>query len=129
MFLGTFTPKLLSNDQIALPAKIRSKLDSNQAVLTTGFETCIYGFSVQEWEKLAEIELQKPLSSEEGRRVRRQFFASAEVVDLDGQGRFVLPNFLKNYAELTSDLIIVGVGDHFEIWNNDEWQTITSQSS
>lgn len=129
MFLGTFTPKLLANEQIALPSKIRGKLNSNQAVLTTGFEKCVYGFSVEEWEKLATIELSKPLSTEEGRKVRRQVFASAEVVDLDNQGRFVLPQFLKKYADITSDLVIVGVGDHFEIWSSNEWKTITSQSS
>ena len=124
MFLGTFRPKLLSSGQISLPAKLRANLSGNKAVLTTGFESCIYGFSLTDWERIALSELTKPLSTEEGRKIRRQFFAAAEEIDLDSQGRFVIPEYLRVYAGVNGELVVVGAGDHFEIWESVNWEKI-----
>ena len=129
MFLGTFTPKLLAKGQISLPAKIRSALGADRAVLTTGFEKCIYGFSIEEWNKLAALELAKPLSSDEGRAIRRKMFAAACEIDTDDQGRFVLPEFLRDYAGIKEDLVVIGAGDHFEIWSNSEYARISNEST
>ncbi len=123
MFLGTFTPKFLAKGQIALPAKIRNGLGGDRTVLTTGFDKCLYGFSLEDWQKIAASELVKPLSTAEGRLVRRQMFASAEEVDLDNQGRFVINENLRNYAGINGEeVIVIGAGDHFEIWDKNEWE-------
>lgn len=130
MFLGTFTPALASTGQVALPAKLRSALGSDRAVITTGFDKCLYGFSVEEWNKMAALELTKPLSTTEGRTIRRQMFAKAIEVDLDEQGRFVIPEGLRQYAGISKNIAISGAGDHFEIWDKNEWEkTITHQYS
>lgn len=128
MFLGTFTPKLLAKGQVSLPAKIRSALGSDRAVLTTGFEKCLYGFSGEEWNKLAGLELAKPLSTAEGREIRRKMFAAACEIETDDQGRFVLPDFLRDYAGINDDLVIIGAGDHFEIWNTKEYERISKET-
>lgn len=124
MFLGTFTPKFLAKGQISLPAKIRNSLGDSRAIITTGLDKCLYGFSLTDWNKIAEQELAKPLSSEEGRRIRHQIFAGALEIDLDDQGRFVIPENLRRFAGLNKDLVVVGAGDHFEIWDKDEWEKI-----
>ncbi len=124
MFLGTFTPKILGNWQMVLPAKIRSALGSDRAIVTTGFDKCLFGFSLPEWEKIGDLELVKPLSSVEGRNVRRRIYAEAQEVDFDDQGRFVIPENLRRYAGITADLVVVGAGDHFEIWDQSEWEKI-----
>lgn len=126
MFLGTFTPKLLANGQLSLPAKIRSALGSDRAVLTTGFEKSIYGFSTDEWNKLAAMELAKPLSTDEGRDIRRKMFAAACEIETDDQGRFVLPEFLKKYAGIQEELVVIGAGDHFEMWNTHEYERVVT---
>lgn len=124
MFLGTFNPKLLARDQVVLPAKIRSNLGNDRAILTTGFDKCIYGFSLEDWNKIAEQELIKPLSTLEGRKIRQVMFARALEVDFDDQGRFVIPGSLREYAGIASELTVIGAGDHFEIWNTEEWEKV-----
>lgn len=126
MFLGTFTPKFLAKGQISLPAKIRNSLGGNRAIITTGLDKCLYGFSITDWDKIAQQELVKPLSSEEGRRIRHQIFAGAVEIDLDDQGRFVIPENLRSFADLNENLMVIGAGDHFEIWDKDEWLSYTS---
>ena len=127
MFLGTFTPKLLNTGQMSLPAKIRNGLTGERAILTSGFETCVYGFSHEEWEKISTQELTKPLSTGEGRQIRRQMFGMATEVELDDQGRFVVPEFLRAYAKLSENVLVIGAGDHFEIWNEAEFTRISNE--
>lgn len=125
MFLGTFSPSLASTGQVALPVKLRSALGSDRAVITTGFDKCIFGFSLTEWQKLGEMELVKPLSTLEGRNVRRRMYAEAVEVDLDDQGRFVIPEILRKYAGIKEKIAVIGAGDHFEIWDKDEWTNLS----
>lgn len=126
MFLGTFSPSLASTGQVALPVKLRSALGSDRAIITTGFDKCIFGFSLTEWQKLGEMELIKPLSTVEGRNVRRRMYAEAVEVDLDDQGRFVIPEILRSYAGIKEKIAVIGAGDHFEIWDKDEWEKINN---
>lgn len=126
MFLGTFTPTLASTGQLALPSKLRSALGSDRAVITTGFDKCVNGFSVDDWNAIAQQELVKPLSAPEGRKIRHQMFANAIEVDLDDQGRFVVPETLRKFAGIQTQIVVVGAGDHFEIWDKDEWLSYTS---
>lgn len=129
MFLGTFEPKLLANGQVSLPSKIRGALGQDRAIITTGFDKCIYGFSVEDWQRITDEELQKPLSTVEGRQVRQRMFAAALEVDFDSQGRFVIPENLKKFAGISETLIIIGAGDHFEIWDRQEWSQYSAQMS
>lgn len=124
MFLGTFTLKLLANSQVVLPAKIRSQLPDRRAVLAKGFDKCVYGFTVEAWQKLSEQELLKPLLTEDGRRMRQRVFSQAEEVDCDKQGRFVVPAYLRQHASIDEEIVIIGTGDHFEIWDKDEWEQV-----
>jgi len=121
MFLGTFTPVLASTGQVALPSKIRSSLGGDRAIITTGFDKCVNGFSVGDWNVIAQSELVKPLSTPEGRKIRHQMFANAIEVDLDDQGRCVIPESLRKFANIKTQIVVVGAGDHFEIWDKDEW--------
>lgn len=126
MFLGTFSPSLASTGQVALPSKLRNSLGSDRAILTTGFDKCLNGFSIEDWNKISQLELTKPLSEADGRKVRHQMFAGAIEVDLDDQGRFVIPENLRNFAGIKDELVFVGAGDHFEIWDKDEWLSYSS---
>lgn len=128
MFLGTFKSKLLTKNQHSLPSKIRAGLDGRRAIISIGFDKCIYGFSAKDWEKIVEQELMKPLISEEGRRIRQRIFAQAEEVDLDKQGRFVIPEYLRSYAGILEDIVVIGAGDHFEIWSAPEWEKIRAKT-
>jgi MraZ protein len=123
MFLGSYEPNLIGKGRLALPKKIRSEVAGGRLVLTIGFERCIYGFTEKDWEKILAPELERPLFSDaEGRDLRRKMCMEAMMVELDAQGRFVIPEVMVRYANLTGQPIIVGAGDHFEIWEEKNWQ-------
>lgn len=124
MFLGNFPTKLTSNHQLSLSVRLRSSLGSNKLIIAKGFDKCVYGFSSAEWQKIAEQELLKPLLTQEGRRMRQKVFSQAEEVDLDNQGRFVVPEYLLTHAMLKDEVVVIGAGDHFEIWDQTEWEQI-----
>ncbi len=127
MFLGTFNPVLASTGQVALPVKLRSALGGDRAIITTGFDKCINGFSLEDWKRISDQEIfNKTLFSEEGRKIRHQMFANAVEVDLDDQGRFVIPEPLRKFAGVKTQIAVIGAGDHFEIWDKDEWLSYSS---
>lgn len=122
MYLGTYEPNLIGENRLALPKKIRNELSGERIVLTTGFEECIFGFSEKMWEQTVASEVAKPISDEIGRTLRRQMFADASIIELDSQGRFVIPENLVKFANIKSEISIIGAGDHFEIWDRTKWQ-------
>lgn len=124
MFLGTFQTRFSGNKRVILPKKLRIELSSNFVVLTKGLDGCIWGFSEDDFEKQAQEHLSIPLTDERGRSLRRYFFSSAEIVELDHQGRVVLPTALLIYSGITSDILVVGSGDHFEIWHPEKWESV-----
>ncbi len=123
MFLGTYEPNLMDKGRVALPKKIRNSLGGDRIVLTTGFEHCIFGFPEKSWEEVTRTELARPLfSDKEGRDLRRKMYSGAVSIDLDAQGRFVLPQEMMGYADISESLVIIGAGDHFEIWSKRNWE-------
>ena len=91
-------------------------------VLTVGFEKCVFGFDEGDWEKIVSPELERPLFSDsEGRKLRRKMCAEAMVIRLGAQGRFVLPERMQRFAGIKEQVVLIGAGDHFEIWEKSEW--------
>ena len=122
MFLGSYTPSFdLKSRRIALPKKIRDHLATSEIILSYGFEKCIFGFDIQAWGKESQKQLAGSLTDRSSRSLRRLFFSTAERIELDDQGRFVIPGYLLDYAQIKKP-IIIGAGDHFEIWDEEIWQ-------
>lgn len=127
MFLGTFTPNLMEKGRLALPKKIRDELGGSRLVLTIGFEQCIFGFTQKSWEEVIAPEMSRPLfSDKEGRDLRRKMCAEAVNIELDSQARFIIPERMIEFSSIAQDIIIIGAGDHFEIWNKDAWEEYRS---
>lgn len=123
MFLGTFEPNLTAKGRIALPKKIRQEVTSSRIVLTIGFEKCIFGFTEKIWEGIIETELNRPLFSDrQGRDLRRKMCAEAVNIELDSQGRFIIPERMLTFADIKNKLSVIGAGDHFEIWDKEKWE-------
>ena len=122
MLLGTYQPNLIGKNRLALPVKLRREIKGNRLVLAVGFEECILGFEERKWQEATATDLARPLSDQNGRGLRRKMFSQAEVVELDGQGRFVIPENLATGGELKSEIVVIGAGHHFEIWNKDNWE-------
>lgn len=121
MFLGEYKPNVTEGARIALPKKLREQIDGNSVILSRGFEKCIFGYDRQEWVKEAEKQVSLPISDPKVRTLKRYMFSGAIDVELDSQGRLVIPGPLKDYASLSGEIVVVGAGDHFEIWDSVVW--------
>lgn len=127
MFLGNFRTRFTGLRRIVLPKKFREELKGDGVILTKGIDGCIWGFSKKEWEAEAKKQLEVPVTDEKGRFLRRYLFASAQATELDYQGRFIIESSLIDFAQIKQEILIVGTGDHFEIWNPKKWEKVISQ--
>ncbi len=124
MFLGSYKPSFdRASKRLALPIQIRDYLATSKIILSYGFEKCIFGFDTEAWEKESAKQLARSITDSNARANRRFFFASARFIDIDSQGRIVIPSALLEYAQIKQPLII-GAGDHFEIWDQRNWRGI-----
>jgi len=121
LFLGEYDHTLDERGRVTLPKKIRYELGEREVILTRGFDRCIFGYDLAAWEKEATKQLETPVTGQEGRDLRRYVFGAAEKAETDKLGRVVLPTHLKEYAGIREDVKVIGAGDHFEIWDKNQW--------
>ncbi len=122
MFLGEYEHTIDTKARMAVPAKFRTLIQASRgAVLSKGMGTCLAVYLLDRWEEKSN-ELVVGRSSEELRDFERRIYPSASEIDLDAQGRMIIPAKLRAYAKLESEATIVGVRDHFEIWDRATWQ-------
>lgn len=122
MFLGEYFPALTSSHRIALPKKIREQISGGSLVLAKGFEKCLLGYDKTDWETETHKQLAAPIADAKSRHLKQYFFSGAVEVELDEQGRTVLPEGLARYAGVTEKVVVIGAGDHFEVWEPGLWQ-------
>jgi len=113
LFLGKYTHQLTGGNRVVLPKKIRAEISGDEVILAAGFESCIAGFDRKKWEEIAKEQLEIPLYENKGRVLRRQLFANAMILKVDGQGRVVLPQDLATMAGIKEKITVIGAGDHF----------------
>lgn len=122
MFLGEYLIKFSGKGRVILPKKLRSEVSGKEIILSRGFEECIWGYTLEGFEIEAGRQLETSATEEKARNLRRYLFSGSEPVELDGQGRFVIPGSLLAYAKVINEVVIIGAGDHFEIWNKQAWK-------
>lgn len=120
MFLGEYEHALDVKGRLAVPAKFRGHLEQG-AVLSKGMGRCLSIYTMVRWEEKS-VALVDGKTDEELRDFERRIYPSASEVELDGQGRLVLPAKLREYANLKSEVTVVGVRDHIEIWDRVNWR-------
>lgn len=121
MFLGEYNLKFSGKGRVVLPKLMREEV-RGKVILSRGFEGCIWGFSQEGFEKEAERQLEISATEERARMIRRYLFSGSVSAELDAQGRFVIPSALLIYAKADNEVVIIGCGDHFEIWNSSLWK-------
>jgi MraZ protein len=120
MFLGQFDHTIDAKGRMAVPARFRGQLEKG-AVISKGMGACLSVYTMQRWEEKS-AELVEGKTSEELRDFERRIYPSASEVELDGQGRLVIPGRLRTFAGLDSEVTVAGVRDHIEIWDRATWQ-------
>jgi len=124
VFFGEYQVRFQKEkNRLALPAKIRNQIKGEEVVLSCGFDGCIFGYEKGEWQRFTKKELSGSVTERRSRQVRRHLFSGAAIINYDAQGRAVIPQNLVDYANLAGEQVtVIGTGDHFEIWNSQEWQ-------
>lgn len=128
MFMGEYNHTIDAKGRLIIPAKIREQLGEH-CVLTKGLDNCITIYTESSW-----IELSKALQSlstnkANARAVKRFYFGSAAELEFDKQGRILVPNPLREHAELQKDVVIIGTGDHVEIWSRQRYDSYNAEVS
>ena len=120
MLLGEYALRIDHKGRLAIPARFREVFRAG-LVLSRGFDKCLIAYTVAEWEKVAEKLAALPLTQLNPRRVSRFTFSGAFDLELDRQGRVIIPLTLRQYAELNDEAIVVGAYSHLQIWSRKLW--------
>ena len=120
MIIGEYQQKLGDKNRIAFPKKFREEL-GNKLIMTKGYEGCLVIMSPAQWEEMVSDSVSGPFVSGVVRDTSRFLLAGASEIELDSQGRFVIPTYLKEYSELDSEGVFLGLGRWVELWGSEKW--------
>jgi len=123
MFLGEFEHTIDDKGRLTIPAKFRDELESG-VVITRGLDGCLWAYGRSEWETLAEKIAQMPTTNPAARNFARFMFSGAFDSIPDRQGRIIVPQNLRSYADIQNETIIIGVMNRLEIWNPAKWSEV-----
>ena len=120
MLIGEYQHAIDLKKRLAVPSKFRSEL-KNKVVVTRGLDKCLFIYPMKVWEELAGKLGTLPVGEAATRSFIRLMLAGAVDVEVDKQGRILIPDYLKEYAGLKRNVIVAGVYNRLEIWDEDKW--------
>lgn len=126
MFLGEYTHTIDDKGRLTIPAKFRGELAAGM-VVTRGFDNNLMVYPLSEWEKLAAEILSRPLAEARMREFRRRVFSGAVDVEPDRQGRILIPPYLRDFAHIEGEVVVVGMFNYIEVWSTAEWTAVREQ--
>ncbi|MBP5623367.1 MAG: division/cell wall cluster transcriptional repressor MraZ [Lachnospiraceae bacterium] len=121
MFMGEYNHTVDEKGRLIIPVKFRDELGS-EFVVTKGLDGCLFAYDLTEWRVLEEKLRALPLTNKDARAFARFMLAGAASVEIDKQGRILLPQVLRNFAGLEKDVVLIGVASRIEIWNKEKWE-------
>ena len=124
MFTGEFFHSFDEKGRVNFPAKLREEL-GEQFVITKGLDGCLSAYSMEKWEHISKIV--DGLPQAKARNLKRFMFSSATVVNPDTQGRVLVTQTLRGYANITKDVAVIGACDHVEIWDREAWAALNAE--
>ena len=122
MLIGQYTHDLDPKKRLTLPSKWRTDL-GKKVVVTSGLDNSLFVFSVKEWEKVAEKLSQSGFGNVDTRSFNRFILGNAFETDVDAAGRIVIPDTLKDFAHLSSKVVLAGMYSRIEIWEENAWKS------
>ena len=121
MFLGQYRHTIDEKGRLTIPARFRDLLEQG-AYVTQGLEKNLMVLTADAFEQLARQTNRSSLTDQTAREFKRLLFSTAERLEPDKNGRILLPQFLREFTGLDAEVMLVGVGTHFEIWPTDAWE-------
>lgn len=122
MLIGEFKHTLDKKRRVALPAKFRREL-GKKVIITNGFDKCLFIYPPTEWQKFSEKLETLPVGQSRTRGINRFMFGGAQEIDIDSLGRILVPEFLYDFAGLHIKVVMVGIQNRVEVWDERLWQT------
>lgn len=127
MFIGEYHHTLDEKGRMAVPIKFRVAL-AQGAVVTRGLDRSLFLYPKKEWDKLAEKLASLPLSQADTRAFARLMLAGAMEVEVDKSGRVNLPEYLRTYAGLKKDVVVAGLYNRLEVWDEEAWKDYAAKT-
>ena len=128
MLIGEYEHSLDAKGRLIMPAKLRTDM-GEKFIITKGLDGCLFVFSQNEWSNFESKLKELPLTNKNARDFVRFFLSGATECEIDKQGRFLLVNTLREYAEIIKEVIIIGVGTRLEIWDKEKWKKYNSNEN
>jgi MraZ protein len=130
LLTGTHSRTLDEKNRLALPKRVREQLgDPGTLFVTPGPDQCLWLYTQQGLDQLADKLDKAPAADAEARVFRRLYFAQTEAVDLDRNSRILVPERLVQFAGLQRDVVLLGVRDHLELWDGQRWQEYLTRNA
>jgi MraZ protein len=120
MFMGEYNHTIDPKGRVIVPSKFRDAL-GEEFVVTKGLDGCLFVYDNKEWSAFEEKLKGLPVTNKDARSFVRFFLAGATTVEVDKQGRILLPGVLREFAALTKDVVLIGVASRVEIWSKERW--------
>jgi MraZ protein len=127
MFIGEYQHNLDEKGRLAIPVKFREQLKKG-AVATKGLDNCLFLYPKEEWKKEADKVSKLPISQSKARSYARHTLAGAMEMEFDSQGRITLPEYLRSFASLKKKVILAGLYNRVEIWDESAWESFKASS-
>lgn len=128
MFMGEYQHTLDAKGRLIVPARFREGL-GDTFVVTRGLDHCLFAYPKDEWKSVEEKLRTLPLTKADARAFVRFFFSGATECETDKQGRIILPQNLRDYAQMEKDVVAVGVSTRVELWSADRWQQYVEEAA
>lgn len=127
MFRGINAINIDGKGRVAVPTRYRDELENSLVVTIDTEETCLLLYPTRQWQVIEDNLQRLPSFNAAARRIQRLLIGHATDVELDSNGRVLLPPLLRDYAQLDKRVVMIGQGNKFEIWNETLWQTKRDQ--
>jgi len=124
MFYGEYYHQIDRKGRLILPSKVRETAKNNfvdKFFITRGLDTCLFMFSEDEWKSQEQKFKSVPFTKSDARKFNRLYFSGAAELTYDKQGRILIPQYLKEFAKIKRDVVIIGVSNRLEVWSKDIW--------
>jgi MraZ protein len=125
MFYGEYEHTIDNKGRVIIPAKFRQISKESYVekfFVTRGLDKCLFVFTEEEWRSQEHKFKNLPFTKKDSRKFNRLFFSGAFEAVIDKQGRILIPKYLKDYAQIKRNIIVVGVSNRFEIWDDTLWK-------
>lgn len=121
MFMSEYNHTIDTKGRLIIPSKFREVL-GNEFVVSRGMDGCLFIYANDDWKAFEKQMESLPMMNKQTRQFTRFFMAGAAQVEVDKQGRILIPASLREFAKLDKDVVLVGVGNRIEIWNKDAYE-------